>query len=328
MPVICTGSIAYDYLMTFPGYFRDHILPDRLETISLSFLVDTLTRQRGGTAPNIAFTLALLGEPALIVGTVGEDFRDYRYWLESHGLDTRYIREINGKFTASFFANTDQANNQICSFYTGAMAYAGEVSLRGLQTEQPDLVVISPNDPAAMDQYVRECGELNFRYLYDPGQQVARVSGEELARGILGAYSLFCNEYEFELLQKHTGLTRAQILDKVHLVVVTLGKNGADIYTDADCTHTPVVPPERIVDPTGVGDAFRGGFLRGWLLGLNWETCGQMGALAATYCLEQSGTQNHGYTLADFIARYRRHFDDQGSLELLLKDAAPSKLDR
>ncbi len=224
MPVICTGSIAYDYLMTFPGYFRDHILPDRLETISLSFLVDTLTRQRGGTAPNIAYTMALLGQKPLIMGTVGEDFCDYRIWLEAQGLDTRFIREIKGKFTASFFANTDQANNQICSFYTGAMAHASEISLRELQGEHPELVVISPNDPAAMDQYVRECGELGLRYLYDPGQQVARVSGEELARGIQGAYSLFCNEYEFELLQKHTRMTAAQIFAKVHLVVVTLGE--------------------------------------------------------------------------------------------------------
>lgn len=319
MPVICTGSIAYDYLMTFPGYFRDQILPDRLETISLSFLVDTLTRQRGGTAPNIAYTMALLGKPAFIVGTVGEDFCDYRLWLEAHGLDTRYIREIKGKFTASFFANTDQANNQICSFYTGAMAHAGEISLHELQSEHPDLIVISPNDPAAMDQYVRECAELNYRYVYDPGQQVARVSGEELARGVLGAYSLFCNEYEFELLQKHTGLTRTQIMDKVHLVVVTLGKNGAESFVDGVCTKTPVVPPEQLIDPTGVGDAFRGGFLRGWQLNLDWETCGQIGALAATYCLEQAGTLNHEYTLTDFVTRYRRHFDDQGRLDILLK---------
>lgn len=318
MSVICTGSIAYDYLMTFPGFFRDHILPDRLETISLSFLVDTLTRQRGGTAPNIAFTMALLGKPALIAGTVGEDFGDYRAWLESHGLNTKYIREIKGKFTASFFANTDQANNQICSFYTGAMAHAGEISLGEMLADRPELVVISPNDPGAMDQYVRECSELKLHYLYDPGQQVARVSGEELARGVMNAYSLFCNEYEFDLLQKHTGLSRAQILKAVHLVVVTLGKNGAECYVDGECsTRTPVVPADKIVDPTGVGDAFRGGFLVGWQLGLDWQTCGQMGALAATYCLEQSGTQNHSYTPAEFVARYRRHFDDQGKLDIL-----------
>jgi adenosine kinase len=317
MPVICTGSIAYDYLMTFPGFFRDHILPDRLESISLSFLVDTLTRQRGGTAPNIAFTMALLDQLPLIAGTVGEDFGDYRAWLEGHGLDTRFIRVIPDKFTASFFANTDQANNQICSFYTGAMAHAGEISLHEMVDLHPELVIISPNDPAAMDQYVSECIQLGLHYLYDPGQQVARVSGSELRRGVENAYSLFCNEYEFELLQKHTGLSREDILKTVHLVVVTLGKNGADIFADGVCTHTPVVPPEEIADPTGVGDAFRGGFVSGWLSGLDWITCGQMGALAATYCLEQRGTQNHTYTPAEFVARYRRHFDDQGKLDNL-----------
>ena len=317
MPVICTGSIAYDYLMTFPGYFRDHILPDRLETISLSFLVDTMTRQRGGTAPNIAYTLALLGDSPLIVGTVGEDFGDYRTWLEDHHLDTRFIRNIAGKFTASFFANTDKANNQICTFYTGAMANAGEISISELQAEHPELVLISPNDPGAMDLYVGECIELNIPYLYDPSQQVARVSGSQLRRGVENACSLFCNEYEFELLQKHTGLSRQEILDRVYLVVITLGKNGADIYADGGCTHTPIVPPEQIADPTGVGDAFRGGFIRGWRLGLDWTTCGQMGALAATYCLEQRGTQNHVYSPAEFVARYRYFFDDEGKLDVL-----------
>jgi len=319
MSVICTGSIAYDYLMSFPGYFRDHILPEKLDSISLSFLVDSLTRQRGGTAPNIAYTMALLGASPLIVGTVGEDFGDYRHWLEEHGLDTRFIRVINGKYTASFFANTDLANCQICSFYTGAMAHATEISLKELAPEHPELVVISPNDPAAMDQLVRECNELGIRYLYDPGQQVARVSGAELRRGVECAYSLFCNEYEFELLQKHTGLNRAEILAAVKLVVVTLGKDGADIYFEGACTHTPVVPPQQIADPTGVGDAFRGGFLCAWGLGLDWATCGQVGALAATYCLEQRGTQNHSYSAVEFVARYRQHFEDQGRLDVFIK---------
>ncbi len=258
MSVICTGSIAYDYLMTFPGYFRDHILPDRLDTISLSFLVDSLTRQRGGTAPNIAYTLALLGDPGLIVGTVGEDFGDYRRWLEEHNLDTRYIRVVPGKFTASFFANTDQANNQICSFYTGAMAHAGEISLDELTPEHPDLVIISPNDPGAMDQYVHECARLGLRYLYDPGQQVARASADELRRGVENAYSLFCNEYEFELLQKHTGLSLAEMTSMVKLLVVTLGKNGADIYSNGGCTHTPVVPPLADCRPDGRGRCLPG----------------------------------------------------------------------
>lgn len=318
MTIVCTGSIAYDYLMTFPGHFRDHILPDQLEHISLSFLVDSMVRQRGGTAPNIAYTLALLGERPLMVGTVGEDFEDYRNWLESKGVDTRFARVIPGKFTASFFVNTDLANNQIASFYTGAMAHAAEISLSELSDHHPELVVISPNDPTAMDVYAAQSKELGIPYLYDPGQQIVRVSADVLRRGVDGAYSLFVNEYEFGLLQKHTGLTPRQIMGMVELLVVTLGKDGANIYVEGDEYHIPVIPPNHIVDPTGVGDAFRGGFLRGTRLGLDWQTCGQMGALAATYCLEQPGTQNHAYTPAQFVARYREHFDDRGALDSLL----------
>lgn len=317
MSIVCTGSVAFDYLMSFPGYFRDHIIPDRLNTISLSFLVDSMVRQRGGIAPNIAYTLALLGEKPLVVATVGEDFAEYRTWMEAHSIDTHLVRVIPGTYTASFFANTDRDNNQIASFYTGAMAHAGSVSLRELP-EKPDLVLVSPNDPAAMDQYVGECRELGYRMLYDPSQQVVRVSGDELRRGVEAAYSLFVNEYEFELLQKHTGMNARQIIDRVGFVVVTLGARGADIYADGSKTSVPAVEPERILDPTGVGDAFRGGFVRAWSLGMDWDTCGKVGSLAAAYCLETRGPQEHTYSVADFVARYRRHFDDQGRLDLLL----------
>lgn len=316
--IFITGSIAYDYLMKFPGYFRDHIIPDKLESISLSFLVDSMVRQRGGVAPNIAYTLALLGDRPAVFGTVGEDFEDYRTWLNKAGVDTRFARVIDGKFTASFFANTDLSNNQICSFYTGAMADAADFSLKELAAEKVDLVVISPNDPRAMDRYAAECKELGIPYLYDPGQQVVRVSGAELRRGVEGAHFLFVNEYEYELLQKHTELTPEQLLKVVKVMVVTRGADGADIYADGKMVHVAVVEPRQILDPTGVGDAFRGGFLRGWQLGLDWQTCGQMGALAATYCLEQQGTQAHSYTPQEFVKRYRSVFDDQGKLDRLI----------
>jgi len=317
MTIICTGSIAYDYLMSFPGYFKDHILPDRLESISLSFLVDNMVRQRGGTAPNIAYTLALLGEHPVLMGTVGEDFADYDAWLKSCGVDTRCVKVIPGMFTASFFANTARSNNQICSFYAGAMSRAAELSVASLETK-PDLVIISPNDPVAMDKYVCECVEAGINYLYDPGQQVVRSDPEELRRGVEGAYSVFVNEYEFELLQKHTGLSKKAILDHVDLLVVTLAERGAQIYADGEVYSVPVVPATKILDPTGVGDAFRGGFVRGVRLGLDWEPCGKMGALAATYCLETRGPQEHAYTPAEFVARYRQHFDDDGALDVLI----------
>lgn len=318
MTIICTGSIAYDYLMSFPGYFREHILPEHLDKISISFLVDTMVRQRGGTAPNIAYTLALLGEKPYLMGTVGEDFGEYRSWLESKGVDTSCVSVIPGKFTASFFANTDRGNAQISSFYPGAMSNASELSIVKAD-HSPDLVIISPNDPLAMDQYVKECTTSGIPYLYDPGQQVVRSDPAELRRGVESAHSLFVNEYEFELLQKHTGLSLEEILRHTAYLVVTLGEQGAAIYTDDKKYQVPAVPVERILDPTGVGDAFRGGFVRGVHLGFDWQTCGQMGSLAAAYCLETRGPQEHSYTLLEFIARYRLHFDDQGALDKLIQ---------
>jgi len=303
--------------MTFPGYFRENILPEKLDKISLSFLVDSMTRQRGGIAPNIAYTLALLGETSMIFATVGEDFEEYRAWLESHKVDTRYARVIPGKYSASFFVNTDLENNQIASFYTGAMADAATLSLHEMKKGEADYVIISPNDPVAMKKYVEECLEMGIPYLFDPSQQIARNPHEDLKRGAENADAIFCNDYEFELLQKHTGLTAKQMENSTKLLVVTMGENGASVKAEGKEYHIPIVPAERIADPTGVGDAFRGGFLRGYRLGLDLQTCGQMGALAATYCLEQKGTQKHFYTPGEFVERYRKHFDDQGALDIL-----------
>jgi adenosine kinase len=318
MSIICTGSIAYDYLMSFPGYFKDHIIPEKLDSISLSFLVDSMIRQRGGTAPNIAYNLALLGEHPKLMGTVGEDFDDYKAWLNKHGVDTSLVGQIDGVYTASFFANTDLSNNQIASFYTGAMAYAKDLSIKDLDSKDTELVVISPNDPTAMCKYAAECRELGIPYLYDPGQQVVRSNPDEIREGILGAQSLFINDYEYELIQKHTTMKPVEIVRAVDFVVVTLGEHGSDIWVKDEHFKIPPVHPSCIADPTGVGDAFRGGFLRGQRLGMNWQTCGQMGALAATYCLEHPGTQNHSYTISEFITRYRKLFDDQGALDALV----------
>jgi adenosine kinase len=318
MKIVITGSVAFDYLMTFPGYFRDQILPDRLESISLSFLVDSMTREHGGIAPNIAYTLGLLGEHPRLLATVGEDFAEYRTWLESKGVDTSGLSVVPGTFTASFFATTDRANAQIASFFPGAMAYAASLSLRNLPGELPDLVVISPNDPAAMEKHISECIELQIPYLYDPSQQVLRFDGEALKKGIVNAYAMFVNDYEFGLIQKKTGMDEATLLSQVRLLVVTRGEQGSAIYVNGNKYQVPVIPPEKIVDPTGVGDAYRGGFLAGLAHQLDWVTCGMMGAMAATYCLEHKGTQKHTYTPADFVQRLRLVYDDQGKLDYLL----------
>jgi adenosine kinase len=318
MSIICTGSIAYDYLMSFPGYFKDHIIPDKLDSISLSFLVDSMVKQRGGTAPNISYNLALLGEKPKLMGTVGEDFEDYRKWLESQGVDTSLVKTINGIFTASFFANTDLSNNQIASFYTGAMAFSKDLSIKSIPASEIDLVVISPNDPTAMCKYAEECTEMGLPYLYDPGQQVVRNNPNEIREGILHAQSLFINEYEYDLIQKHTGMKDMEIRDAVDYVVITSGQSGSDIWVKDAHYKIPIVTPISIADPTGVGDAFRGGFLRGMRLGFDFQTCGQMGSLSATYCLENRGTQNHRFTIPEYVQRYRDYFQNPAALQALL----------
>jgi adenosine kinase len=309
MNIIITGSIAFDYIMSFPGHFLDHIRPDRLQKISVSFLVDAMKKQRGGCATNIAYTLALLGERPRVMATVGEDFAEYRTWLESCGVDTSLIRAYPGEFTASFFVNTDLDQNQIATFYAGAMLRARELSF--YEVAGPvDMVVISPNDPVAMERYVAECKALNIPYLYDPSQQVARVDGATLRAGFEGADMLIVNDYEFELIKEKTGMRAEDIRAAVkRALIVTQGPEGSLIWAD-QLLQIPVVPPERIEDPTGVGDAYRAGLLKGLSLGLPWEVCGRIGALAATYVLERMGPQSHHYTMGEFVARYRENFGD------------------
>jgi len=318
MKVVITGSIAYDYIMSFPGYFKEHILPDRIERLSLSFLVDSMRKQRGGCATNIAYNLALLGERPKVMATAGEDFAEYRAWLEAHGVDTSAIVEIPGEFTASFFVSTDRANNQIASFYTGAMAYAHTLSFRENNLGPVDLVVISPNDPRAMERYVEECRELGLPYLYDPSQQIVRLSPEALRAGIEGARILAVNDYEFELIREKTGLSEEDVLACTQVLVITRGEQGSTIITREERLEIPPVPPTTVVDPTGVGDAYRAGLIKGMAMNLPWELAGRMGSVAATYVLEQAGTQNHRYTLEEFVARFRQHFDDGGALDALL----------
>lgn len=315
MDVLITGSVAYDYLMTFPGLFKEHLLAEHLEKISLSFLVDKLDRRRGGIAPNIAYTMALLGGTPRVMAAVGEDFADYRAFLKTHGVDTTNMEVIEGTFTASFFATTDRSNAQVASFYPGAMAHASELSLKTVKGGTPQLVIISPNDPAAMQQYVAECQELNIPYVYDPSQQIVRFDGSILRTGVEAAHAMFMNEYEFELVKDKTGMDDQTILSHLEYMVVTLGPKGADIYTKDGKTWVEAVPTDTIVDPTGGGDAFRAGFLTGVSLGLDWETCGRIGSLAATYCLEQAGPQTHHFSPPDFVARYREHYDDAGKLD-------------
>jgi adenosine kinase len=306
MRMVVTGSIAYDYLMSFPGRFTEHFLPEHMNRVSLSFLVDTMDKRRGGCAPNIAYTLALLGERPRLMATAGEDFGEYRAWLEAVGIDTSLAKQIDGKFCASFFCSTDIDNNQIASFYTGAMADAGQLSF--WTARDCGLAIISPNDPGAMVQYAEECRTLNIPFIFDPGQQCARMSGDELRDGVTGATMVIVNDYELELLRQKTGLDESDLLTVAKALVVTRGEHGSSVLTRDGRVDVSAVIPDRIVDPTGVGDAFRGGLMKGMALRLPYETCARMGSVAATYALEHLGGQSHAYTWEEFKRRYEAHF--------------------
>jgi adenosine kinase len=306
MKLIVTGSIAFDYLMQFPGKFTEHILADHLQRVSLSFLVDSMDKRRGGCAPNIAYTLALLGERPYLMATAGQDFKEYDEWLKAAGVDTSHVRHVPDKFTASFFCSTDIENNQIASFYIGAMANASELSLRTIH--EPGLVIISPNDPGAMVQYAEECRAMGISFVFDPGQQCARLSGDELRDGISGARLVICNDYEFELIRQKTGMDEQQLLRHASALMITRGEDGSSVYESLTRIDVPAITPHRIVDPTGVGDAFRGGLMKGMAVGKSLKECAQLGTVAATYALEHLGGQSHAYTIKEFTDRYVEHF--------------------
>jgi adenosine kinase len=305
--------------MSFPGKFSDHLLPHQLHKISVSFLVDSMRRQRGGIAANIAYTNALLGSRPQVMATAGKDFREYGIWLEKKGVDTSGIVIYEDDFCASFFVNTDEDQNQIASFYTGAMAYASSLTFANYAPDA-DMAIISPNDPTAMCAYVKECKALGIAYIYDPSQQIIRLSAEDLENGINGCSILTVNEYELEMIREKTGLIQEDILQRAGGLLLTLGKNGSQIFSGGQKYDIPAVKPRKIVEPTGAGDAFRGGLIRGIQLGLGWDIAGRIGSLAAAYVLENLGTQGHNFTISEFIERYRENFDDQGTLDMLLSE--------
>ncbi len=314
MSVIVTGSIATDYIMKYPGRFLEHILPEAGK-LSVSFLVEEKQMSRGGVGPNIAYTMALLGERPRLMGTVGQDFEEYRAWLEQQGIDTSLVVAYPGEFTATFTVITDLDQNQIAGFHAGAMSRGRELTYRGLDPSEVDYVIISPHDPEGMLRNCAECRELGLRFIFDPSQQLARFTGEQVLAGMTGAYALTVNDYELELVKSKTGLDERGILDRVELLVVTRGASGASFIGRERRIDVPVARPRVIVDPTGVGDAFRGGLLVGLVRGYPWEVAGRIGALAAVYCLEQMGTMNHRYTLPEFVKRYRENFGDTPELQ-------------
>jgi adenosine kinase len=303
---VVTGSIATDHLMHFPGRFAEQLLPDQLHKVSLSFLVDDLVVRRGGIASNIAFGMGALGLHPVLVGAVGSDFADYRAWLTEHGVDcdSVYVSEV--AHTARFVCTTDDDMCQIASFYAGAMAEARNISIAPVADRLGgvDLVLISPNDPAAMARHTDECRKLGIPFVADPSQQLARMSGAEVRQVLDGAAYLLTNDYEKDLLEAKAGLSDAEVLERVGVRVTTLGKDGLSITgRGLDPIHVPVAKDVQAIDPTGVGDGFRAGFFAGLSWGLSLERSALVGTLMAALVLETVGPQEYEIRTDDFTKR-------------------------
>lgn len=319
MRLIVSGSIATDHLMRFPGKFTDSLVADQLNHVSLSFLVDDLVVHRGGAGANISFGLGCLGLKPILVGAVGVDFVDYRSWLERHGVncDSIYVSEVAQ--TARFVCTTDEAQNQIASFYAGAMSEARNIELSPIinKLAEPPLVLIGPDDPEAMIRRTDECRQRGYDFAADPSQQLARMDGDQIRLLVDGAKYLFTNEYEAALTEQKTGWSAAEILQRVQHRITTLGAKGARVESAAGDVIEVGCPKERtLADPTGVGDGFRAGFLAGVAKGLSHERAAQIGATLATLVIENVGPQEYRFEENDFISRILATYGEQAAEEI------------
>lgn len=319
MTIAVTGSIATDHLMRFPGKFSEQLLADHLQKVSLSFLVDDLVMHRGGVAGNMAFAMGVLGGNPTLVGAVGADFDDYRNWLTSHGVNCDSVLVSETAYTARFVCTTDEDMAQIASFYPGAMSEASSIKLADIvgATGAPDLVIIGANDPEAMFLYTEECRTLGLAFAADPSQQLARLSGEEIRRLIDGAMYLFTNDYEWDLLLQKSGWSEAEVMSQIQLRVTTLGEKGVDLVgRDGTFIHVDVVPETHKADPTGIGDAFRAGFLTGRDAGLTLERSAQLASLVATLVLEAPGPQEWSWDKNSAVQRLSDAYGAEASREI------------
>jgi len=318
--IAVTGSIATDHLMRFPGRFSEQLLADHLEKVSLSFLVDDLVVHRGGVAGNMSYAIGVLGGDVALVGAAGMDFTDYREWLQGHGVNCDNVLISETAHTARFVCTTDLDMAQLASFYPGAMSSARNISLAKVVSSigTPDLVIVGANDPDTMFLHTEECRKLGLAFAADPSQQLARLSGEEARKLIDGATYLFTNDYEWDLLLSKTGWTEAEVMAQVGLRVTTLGAKGVDLVSaDGTSIHVGVVPETSKVDPTGVGDAFRAGFLTGRSAGLGLEHSAQLGSMVAVLVLESTGTQEWDWDRGVAAGRLAGAYGEDAAAEIV-----------
>lgn len=310
--VLVTGSLAFDQIMDFDGDFKDHILPDKIHKINLSFLVQEFKKQRGGCSGNIAYSLSLLGHRPHILAAAGADFEEYRDWLVERNIDVSGVLVAEDDVTACCFITTDRADNQITGFHPGAMNRARELSLEKTLAEQgwrPEYVIVAPDDPKAMVRHCAEARQSGIPLLFDPSFQVIAMDGDTLREAARGAYAVFVNDYEFAVFQDKTGVTGDGLFEVADLWVVTLGEKGSEIHVGpGETIPVPAATVQQVVDPTGAGDAYRAGFLAGLLRGRDLPVCGRMGSVAAVYAVESYGTQSHAYSREEFERRYTENF--------------------
>lgn len=319
MTIAVTGSIATDHLMRFPGKFSEQLLADHLQKVSLSFLVDDLVIHRGGVAGNMAFAIGVLGGDVALVGAAGQDFGEYRAWLEGANVDCGSVLISDSAYTARFVCTTDEDMAQIASFYPGAMSEARNISLADLvaRVGKPELVIVGANDPEAMFLHTEECRKLGLAFAADPSQQLARLSGEEIRQLINGAAYLFTNDYEWDLLLQKSGWSEAQVMSQIGMRVTTLGAKGVDLVSsDGTFVHVGVVPEKHQADPTGIGDAFRAGFLTGRSAGLGLERSAQLASLVAVLVLEATGPQEWTWDAAEAVQRLTDAYGAEAGAEI------------
>jgi adenosine kinase len=309
MQILISGSLAYDRIMDFPGKFSDHILADKIHILNVCFVVNGLAEKFGGTAGNIAYTLALLGERPLILATAGSDFAKYEDWLRQHDLPLEGIRLIPEELTAGAYITTDMADNQITGFNPGAMKYPSLYEVDHAQL--PDrLAIVAPGNVEDMLSYSQSYKEHNIPYIFDPGQQITSLSAEQLTDLLSGSKLLIANDYELELIVQKTGLPRKELLKRTEAIIVTFGENGSIIIAARGEKKIGVAKPSKVLDPTGAGDAYRAGLIKGLVLGKELADAARMGATSASYAVECQGTQEHSFTQEEFWSRYRAAFGE------------------
>ncbi len=309
MKIYVSGSLAYDRIMNYSGYFKNDILPDKIHQLSVSFNIDSLNEKFGGTAGNIAYSLSLLNLQSTILATIGKDFSPYKKWLEDKNIDLSFLRTLEDNLTPGAYIITDKDNNQITGFHMGAMATEGNFEIK-----EKGIGIIAPGNIVDMMSLQDQYQSQNIPYIFDPGQVIPALQPEEMRALIQGSEAFITNDYELELVMKNTELTKEQILTMTKILITTKGGEGSTIQSGNDIVNIPAAKAEAVLDPTGAGDAYRAGIIYGLVNDLDFETMGHLASLTGVYAVEHQGTQEHSYTIEEFIKRYKQNFNQEINL--------------